>query len=193
MRYPAAHKQQTRARIVRAAARRFRRRGGPGAAIGGLMRDLRLTHGGFYRHFAGKDDLFTEAFCLGLQDTRERIGAAVTRAQPGRQLQAFIDAYLDIEHCENVADGCPLAALGSEVARRPHALRTAFERALADHIHLMAKHLPGATQAEREQKAVLLFAGMSGTLTLARVITDDARRRKLLNAARAFYLRAARG
>jgi TetR/AcrR family transcriptional repressor of nem operon len=192
MRYPASHKHETHARIVRAASRRFRRRGASGAAIGDLMRDLRLTHGGFYRHFAGKDDLFTEAFGLGLQDTRERIGSALARAQPGQELQAFIDAYLDVEHCENVADGCPLAALGSEVARRPHASRTPFERALADHIHLMAKHLPGETKAEREQRAALLLAGMSGTLTLARVITDDARRRKLLNAARAFYLRAAR-
>jgi TetR/AcrR family transcriptional regulator, transcriptional repressor for nem operon len=55
MRYAADHKQQTRERIVRAAACRFRTRGSEGAGIGDLMRDLRLTHGGFYRHFDSKE------------------------------------------------------------------------------------------------------------------------------------------
>jgi hypothetical protein len=58
MRYPAGHKELTRERIVRAAARRFRSRGTEGAGIGDLMRDLRLTHGGFYRHFDSKERLF---------------------------------------------------------------------------------------------------------------------------------------
>jgi len=68
MRYPADHKQQTRERIVRAAARRFRRRGSDGAGIGDLMRDLRLTHGGFYRHFDSKERLFAEAFEHSLKE-----------------------------------------------------------------------------------------------------------------------------
>src|SRR5260370_1187462 len=55
MRYPAQHKQQMRQRIVRAALRRFRSRGTEGASIGTLMRALRLTHGGFYRHFRSKE------------------------------------------------------------------------------------------------------------------------------------------
>src|SRR5260370_12279821 len=62
MRYPAQHKQQTRQRIVRAAARRFRSRGAEGATIGSLMRDLRLTHRGFYPHFVSKKQPFTHAF-----------------------------------------------------------------------------------------------------------------------------------
>src|SRR5258708_13548855 len=62
MRYPAQHKQQTRQRIVRAALRRFRSRGTEGASIGTLMRDLRLTHGGVYRHFRSKEELFVPAF-----------------------------------------------------------------------------------------------------------------------------------
>ena len=67
MRYPAHHKQQTRERIVRAASRRFRSRGTERAAIADLMRDLRLTHGGFYRHFGTKEDLVVEAFEAALK------------------------------------------------------------------------------------------------------------------------------
>ncbi len=72
MRYAAEHKQQTRQRIVRAAARRFRSRGAEGATIGTLMRDLRLTHGGFYRHFGNKEQLFLEAFEQALKEVTSR-------------------------------------------------------------------------------------------------------------------------
>ena|SRR5437879_2306390 len=61
MRYSAEHKQETRKRIVWAAARQFCRPGGKGLAIADLMRELGLTHGGFYEHFDSKQQLLTEA------------------------------------------------------------------------------------------------------------------------------------
>src|SRR6266849_120129 len=99
MRYGAEHKQQTRERIVRAAARRFRSRGGEGAGIGDLMRDLCLTHGGFYRHFDSKEDLFVEAFEQSLKEVGDRVVNAIEQTPPGAELKALIDAYLDVEHC----------------------------------------------------------------------------------------------
>ena len=58
MRYPAEHKQQTRAhRPSRRPPLSESRREG---AVSDLMRDLRLMHGGFYRHFDSKEDLFAE-------------------------------------------------------------------------------------------------------------------------------------
>src|SRR5258708_34728241 len=83
MRYPAQHKQQTRQRIVRAALRRFRSRGTEGASIGTLMRDLRLTHGGLYRHFRRKEDLFVAAFEQGLKQLAHNPGASVKPAPKG--------------------------------------------------------------------------------------------------------------
>jgi TetR/AcrR family transcriptional repressor of nem operon len=103
MRYSAEHKQQTRERIVRAAARRFRSRGSEGAGIGDLMHDLRLTHGGFYRHFASKESLFAEAFEQGLKELGDRVVSAIAQSPPGGEVKALIDAYLDVEHCNDVA------------------------------------------------------------------------------------------
>jgi len=191
MRYPAEHKEQTRERIVKAAARRFRSRGSEGAAIGDLMRDLRLTHGGFYRHFSSKEDLFTQAFEHSLQEVRRKFSANVAEALPGGELKAIIDAYLDIEHSDRPADGCPVATLASEVARRPRPARAAYQRILGNHVKLIAKYVPGKTADERERKAAVLFTGMAGTLTVARVMTDEPRRRRLLEAARKFYFDAA--
>jgi TetR/AcrR family transcriptional regulator, transcriptional repressor for nem operon len=191
MRYSAVHKQQTRERIVRAAARRFRSKGGEGAGIGDLMRDLRLTHGGFYRHFDTKEDLFTEAFEHSLQEVADRVRKVVEHAPPGRKLKALIDAYLDIEHCNDVSGGCPVAALASEVARRPRAVREPFLHALRAHIRRMAKYVPAATEEKRVEKAIALFTGMAGTLTVARAFTDEQDRRAILAGARKFYLAAA--
>jgi TetR/AcrR family transcriptional regulator, transcriptional repressor for nem operon len=192
MRYSAEHKQLTRERIVRAAARRFRSRGGEGAGIADLMRDLRLTHGGFYRHFDSKEGLFAEAFEAGLEELGDRVAKAVERARPGRELEALIDAYLDIDHLNDVAGGCPVAALGSEVARRPRATRAPFLQALRAHIRRMAKYVPAANDAERRDKAIALFSGMAGTLTIARAFTDESDRRMILEGAKKFYLAAAR-
>jgi TetR/AcrR family transcriptional repressor of nem operon len=193
MRYTAEHKQRTRERIVRAAARQFRSRGGEGAGIGDLMRDLHLTHGGFYRHFDSKERLFAEAFEQSLREVGDRVTRAIEQAPPGGELKALIDAYLDVEHCRDVAGGCPVAALASEVARRPRGARGPFLQALRAHIRRMAKYVPAASDEERRQKTSALFSGMAGTLTVARAFTDEQDRRTILEGAKKFYLAAAQG
>ncbi len=190
MRYPTDQKQQTRERIVRAASRRFRSRGPDGAAIAELMRDLRLTHGGFYRHFGSKEGLFVEAFETALKEWSDRAVAAIEKARPGGEMQALIDSYLDLGHCEDTAGGCPVAALASEIARRPKGSRGPFLQALRAHIRRMEQYVPGRTVEERRQKTIALFTGMAGTLTIARAFTDEQDRRAILDGARKFYLAA---
>jgi TetR/AcrR family transcriptional repressor of nem operon len=190
MRYSADHKQQTRERIVRAASRRFRSRGTEGAAIADLMRDLRLTHGGFYRHFGSKEGLVAEAFEAALKQSGDRAVAAIEKAPQGGEMQALIDAYLDLRHCEDIAGGCPVAALASEIARRPKGSRNPFLQVLRAHIRRMEQYMPGATLEQRRQKTIALFTGMAGTLTVARAFTDEQDRRTILDGARKFYLAA---
>ena len=194
MRYSAEHKKQTRERIIRAAARRFRSRGSQGAAIGDLMRELHLTHGGFYRHFASKEDLFVEVFEHRLDEMHGKIASAIEQAPPGGELKAFIEAYLDIEHCDNAAEGCPVAALASELARRPprSRARMAFQRVLRDRTQRMAKYIPGENEEERVRKARMLLSGMAGTLSVARVLVEEGDRRKFLEDAKKFYFDAVR-
>ena len=190
MRYPAGHKDRVRKQIVRAASRRFRRRGGEGVAIADLMRDLKLTHGGFYRHFRGKEELFTEAFLASVDQARQRMITAADAAPPGRQLEAIITTYLSAGHCAKPDEGCPLAALTTEIARHPKGTRAAFDRILHTHAAAFARYMPGGTSAERERLAMVLFAGMAGALNLARAAADDELRRAILEQARSFYLDA---
>ena len=189
MRYPAEHKQETRERIVEAASRRFRR-AGAGVGIGQLMKTLKMTHGGLYRHFRSKDDLLEAALTKGFEEMRARMTAAIARAKPGHELEAMIETYLSDEHCADAAGGCPVAALASEIARQPKAVRAAFERATQQATARMAEFMSGATEDERRRKAGVLMSGMSGTLTVARAVADEELRRRILSAARRIYVEA---
>src|SRR4029077_7942511 len=51
---------KTRERIVTAAAAEFRQHGIAATGLADLMKAAGLTHGGFYRHFASKDQLVAE-------------------------------------------------------------------------------------------------------------------------------------
>src|SRR5262245_24173562 len=121
MRYSSGHKQETRERIVRTAARHFRHRGGQGVAIADLMSKLKLTHGGFYKHFASKEQLLVEAITKAFDESESRFSEAVARARPGMELRTLIENYLSLEHCADPGEGCPMAALASEIGRLPKA------------------------------------------------------------------------
>jgi TetR/AcrR family transcriptional repressor of nem operon len=190
MRYPAQHKQHTRERIVRAASRRFRSRGSEGAAISDLMKDLRLTHGGFYRHFESKEDLFNEAFEHGFQQIADRLIAAAEKSPKGGELKAVIEAYLSLDHCEDAADGCPVSALTQEIARHSPRTRSVFQRSIRELLVRVSRYVPGATEDERLRKTGVLLSGMSGALSVARALPDDRMRRRLLEGAREFYVKA---
>ena len=61
MRKSKAETAKTRERILEAASAQFLSHGITEAGLARLMRTAGLTHGGFYRHFASKDQLVAEA------------------------------------------------------------------------------------------------------------------------------------
>ena len=75
-----AEKDKSHDRIVRVAAGRFREAGISGVAVADLMKEAGLTHGGFYRHFASRDDLVAEAIERALHDGGLAVDALATRA-----------------------------------------------------------------------------------------------------------------
>src|SRR5215510_14848781 len=154
MRYSAEHKQETRKRIVRAAARQFCRRGGKALAIADLMRVLGLTHGGFYKQFDSKQQLLAEAISVGFDEMETGILDAVSKTKPGAELKLIIEHYLRLEHCSNPGAVCLLAALSSEIARYPRAVRVEIDRAMQRRIKRLARFLPGRTGKERERNCL---------------------------------------
>jgi TetR/AcrR family transcriptional regulator, transcriptional repressor for nem operon len=189
MRYSAEHKQETRKRIVRAAARQFCRRGGKALAISDLMRELGLTHGGFYKHFDSKQQLLAEAIS-GFDEMEAGVVDAVSKAKPGAELKMIIEHYLRLEPCSNPGAGCPMAALSSEIARYPRPVRVEIDRAMRRRIKRLARFLPGKTGKERERNCLVLMSGMVGALNVARAAVDQKSRKAILDASKEFYIKA---
>src|SRR5258708_35987574 len=67
MRKSKAETAKTRERILKAASAQFLSQGITEAGLARLMRAAGLTHGGFYRHFASKDQLGSQACSQAVQ------------------------------------------------------------------------------------------------------------------------------
>src|SRR5260221_11917397 len=94
MRYPAEQKAETRKKIINAAARSFREHGSVGEGVARLMQDVGLTHGGFYRHFESKEDLYVDAIAKGFQQAADGMIAAVASGTPRGKHRTLIARYL---------------------------------------------------------------------------------------------------
>jgi len=139
MPYSPDHKKGTRQRIVKAAAHVFNKRGFSEATIEEIMTAAGLTHGGFYRHFHSKDELYAEAVRNFLHpDVREpwqkpRPELCDPNVQFGRYV---VDAYLSREHLDDLDGSCPLIGLSSDVGRSSQTVKAAYREVVESMIRL---------------------------------------------------------
>ncbi len=168
---------ENRERIVDTASRLFREKGFDGVGVDAIMNGAGLTHGGFYGHFGSKDDLAAEAIARALERSDEKQSRYAN-------LTDLVSEYLSERHCADRANGCAIAALGADMARR----RDGVRRGLTKHVRGQLDrftHLLGNGAAERRRKrAIATLAGMVGALTLARGVDDPALSKEILAVAR---------
>lgn len=189
MRYSPEHKAQNHEKILSMAARSFRERGGDTSGIGTVMQKVGLKKGGFYRHFKSKDDLFVEAVARALDETGRGMVEVAKSAPEGQALRAIIERYLSIDHANSLGTGCPISALGPELARKPLSVRKRIEALQERYRERLSPFFPGGTREEKVAKCELLFPSMAGVLMMARVIGDPHRREQRLREARNFFIK----
>jgi TetR/AcrR family transcriptional repressor of nem operon len=178
MRFDKGHKEQTRRRIVETAARRFRKEGVEAVGIAGLMADAGLTHGGFYAHFASKEELVRAALEEASNQSRER---RCRQLEKGENLEALVRSYLRPVHRDTPELGCAAAALIAEIARHEPETRSAFTGRLTELLGQFAAALPADMPEEvRSRRAIGIFGTMLGTLQMARAVTDPVLSAKML-------------
>ena len=164
---------ESRKRILEAAATLFREKGFDGVGLADIMEAAGLTHGGFYGHFSSKEDLEAQALSLALARSVADWSQLVDSAA-ARPLAALAGQYLSPDHRENVGEGCPFAALGSDTARRGERVRSAFTAGLEPFLALLSNVTPGRSKAQRRRKAIAILAEMVGAMILARAVNDPA-------------------
>ena len=188
----AAEKADTHVRIIKQASRVFRARGS-GVGIADVMDEVGLTHGGFYRHFESKDDLLVEAVSLSLHEIAERLVRAAEGAEPGREREAIITAYLSPEHLAHPETWCAVAALAGDLGRAPAAVRKRIDAAMVAYMERLAPYMPGASDEQRRAMGIVLLSGMSGAIAMIRAFGDKHMRESALAMVRDYYLRTFAG
>src|SRR5271155_3522234 len=92
-----AAKAETHDRIVQTASERFREAGLDGVSVADLMDQAGLTVGGFYKHFATREDLVAEAVARGQRAWQVRMAKA-TSEEEKPTIVDLIDRYLSVSH-----------------------------------------------------------------------------------------------
>jgi AcrR family transcriptional regulator len=181
-RTPNSRKDQTHERIVDAAARALRRRGYAGVGVADVMKEVGLTHGGFYAHFASRDALLVEALERAGRESAQAVARAAAQRQPHgvSAFRALVEAYLADRHLASLESGCPVAALGGEMARQSPSVR----QASAARVHGLIGAVRAALTPGDRAAAALVAGSLVGSLQLGRALGDNAEGRAVLAAAR---------
>jgi TetR/AcrR family transcriptional repressor of nem operon len=179
-----------RERIIDAAASLFRAKGFGGIGVADIMKAAELTHGGFYGHFASKDDLVAQASRRTMARAAANWERVVAEA-PRRPYAALLRHYLTPRHRDEPERGCAFASLSADAARGGKVVRDAFGEGLEALIDILAEAVPGRSKAQRRRKAVAAMAGLVGALALARAVGDPSLSDEILKAVQQELLAAA--
>lgn len=181
MRVSRAQAEANREAVINAASRLFREHGFDGVGLKDLMKGAGLTQGGFYKQFESKDDLAALASRRAMESaTRRWSTVAAGSADP---LEAVVGLYLSTDHREEISDGCPLAALGSDAARQSEEVRAPFQDGIEAHLQILDELIPASDGSKPYDKAMAVLSLMVGAVTISRIMTDEVMSRRILETA----------
>jgi len=136
------------------------------------MRAAGLTHGGFYKQFSSKDDLIAQACDRALENGADKWTRVAASGRPD-VLADLVHMYLTRSHRDRVADGCPLAALGPDVARRVPGLRQRFEQGIRCHADTLERAMAASPARAQAHDPLAALSMMVGALLLSRMVEDE--------------------
>jgi TetR/AcrR family transcriptional repressor of nem operon len=184
MRYDQNHKQETREKVLKIAAKALREKGPEGVGVAEVMRSAGLTHGGFYAHFPSKDAFLTESLNEILTQSAARRQELTKGLAPSEALAAYVDYYVSASHRDYPAAGCPLVALNSELPRQPKKFRAAFDEGAKRLIVWLSQLMAAAGIENPGEVAVSTLSAMVGAVALSRAVSDAKLSDELLASAR---------
>lgn len=166
-----AAKAESREKVLRIAARRIREEGMTRPGVADLMNEAGLTHGGFYKHFASREDLMGQAAALALADGEAKMAEAARR-DPDEPRSGLIDAYLSARHRDAPGTGCALVTLGAAAGRGDAELREAYEKQVLSYLALIGEAAQGDDPGEARADAMLTLSALVGALLISRAVAD---------------------
>jgi TetR/AcrR family transcriptional regulator, transcriptional repressor for nem operon len=167
--------EQTRKKIVAAAAPIFNRRGYEGSSLAELMEATGLQKGGIYRHFSSKEKLAAEAFDYTWKTAWEtRVRDLDEEPTSAGKLKRLIANF--VERRPPVCGGCPILNMAVEADDGNPILRERVTKALRSWVAFMQAIVKqaiesGEMRADVDPKAVatLIVASLEGGLMMSRI------------------------
>lgn len=172
MRYGAEHKQQTRERVLKEAARAIREEGVQKVGVAAVMSKAGLTHGGFYAHFPSRDDFIAAGIDQMFLEGGSRLNSSIEGRSPAEGLAAYVDFYLSRRHCDARGEGCPLPFLSADAPRLAPALRERVAAGMRELTRRLGACLEAMDRPDPEGSAASLISEMVGAICLARIEPD---------------------
>ncbi|MBB6145291.1 TetR/AcrR family transcriptional repressor of nem operon [Silvibacterium bohemicum] len=163
----------TRERILKSAAAEFRRNGIDGTGLADLMAAAGLTHGGFYKHFGSKEQIVAEACAEAANSLTNSLSAIAGRTKSKVSLEDVVGSYLSRAKRDSPADSCPLAMMGSELARQGAETRDAASGSFLKLTRLLVPLMPDAEPEVKARNAMVAMCAMIGALTVARIVPEE--------------------
>ena len=158
---------ENRAALIRTAGHLFRERGIDGVGVAEISKAAGLTHGALYAQFPSKQALVAEALAQGLAGSRDRMTASEPDGAP--TLSELLDRYLALDHRDNLAGGCAMAASASEIARQDEAVSARFAEGFEQLVGMVQATLEATTTtADDRARALTITAAMIGGVAMAR-------------------------
>lgn len=182
MRVSRSQAAENRETVINVASRLFREHGFDGIGLKDLMKGAGLTQGAFYKQFASKEDLVAQASRRAMESATHRWSAA-TAARPEDPLGAVVAFYLSMDHRAERMDGCPVVALGSDVARQGADVKASFEAGIREYLEMLGSWVGEADGEEPGGKAMSILSTMVGAVVLSRAVNDERLSARFLQAA----------
>ena len=173
MPYPPTHRREVKTKIIDSARRLFNRRGFEDVSIAEIMKGAGLTHGGFYKYFNSKSDLYAEVMDCFFTNPEwkncwEGVHVDLSATDVGGQV---VSAYLSRQHYEDVENSCPMVALPTDVARSGVAARRAFEKVFRAMVSVLERSLLDKRR-DGNATAQVIAALSIGGMVVARTLGD---------------------
>lgn len=183
----AIKKQETRQRILKAAAAIASREGLQAASIPRVMREAGLTIGGFYGHFASKAAMDAEVIRTVFEPISSGALLPLRQYEGLEWLQRAVANYLSPINRDHPL-GCPYPSILSSVAIGPPEVKTALTDALQLRVAAYEAHSPAIAGVSSRERAVAATALTIGGLLLARACAGHPMSDEILSACRRWAL-----
>ncbi|MFE5030083.1 TetR/AcrR family transcriptional regulator [Streptomyces sp. NPDC056656] len=158
-------------RVLRIAARKIREEGVSRPNIAELMKEAGLTHGGFYKHFASRDDLIVQAAAVALAEGSAKMEKAAWKNKQEPRA-GLIDSYLGKQHRDAPGTGCALVSLGGAAGRADAKFKSAYDHQVRAYLELLAGLEDHPDSEEARSNATLTLSAMVGAILMARAVDD---------------------